>query len=85
MSQEVIEGWRGVMVAAGLGAPMSRALTAAMLTGVVSYSMKLPRRAFRSDGSLRPSVHTGSYAPDDTDMHFLLTPLAVGTAVYLFT
>ncbi len=85
MSQEVIEGWRGVMVAAGLGTPMSRALTAAMLAGVVSYSMKMPRRAFRPDGTLRPSFHAGSYAPDATDMHFLLTPVAVGATVWLFT
>ena len=84
-TQEVIEGWRGVCVALGLGNPGSRALCAALLTGVVSYALKMPSDAFRPDGSLRPAKQAGSRAADATGKHFLLTPVAVGTAVYLFT
>ena len=72
--QSVIEGWRGVCVACGLGTPGSRALSAALLTGVISYTLKMPRRAYNSDGSMRT-----------TGTHFLLMPTVVGSAVFLFT
>lgn len=72
-TQEVIEGWRGVCVAVGLGKPSSRAMCAALLTGVACYALKVPRSAFREDG--RPSRGGG----------FLLTPLAVGATIYLLT
>lgn len=76
-TQEVIEGWRGVAVAVGLGSPASRAVCAALLAGMGSYAMKMPRSAYGADGSVRA---TASYKE-----HFLLTPIVVGTTVYLFT
>ena len=82
-TQEVIEGWRGVCVSCGLGTPTSRALTAALATGAVMYTLKMPRKAFRPDGTPRSSTLSG--APDATATHFLLTPVAVGAAVFLFT
>ena len=82
VEQPVIEGWRGIMVAAGLASPLKRALTASLAAGTVMYALKRPRSAFRSDGTLRPAF---SNAADATDHHFLLTPLLIGTAVYLFT
>jgi len=62
----------------GLGSPMSRFVCAALASGLVTYTLKVPMDAFREDGTLRPAGQ-GS-AP-----HFLLIPLTVGTAVYLFT
>tara|TARA_B100000579_G_scaffold54800_1_gene38648 strand:- start:760 stop:1017 length:258 start_codon:yes stop_codon:yes gene_type:complete len=82
--QAVIEGWRGMFVSMGLATPFSRATTAAVLTGAAAYALKHPRGAFRPDGTMRPHVSL-SMAPDATDKHFLLTPLLVGGAVYLFT
>ena len=85
-TDEYIAGWRGVCVAMGIGRPSQRALLAAVVTGVGTYALKYPRRAFREDGSMRP-LQSLSMAPDAASLssHYLLTPLAVGTAVYLFT
>lgn len=83
--QPVIEGWRGVMVAAGMGTPAKRAVTAMLATGAVAYAMKYPAAAFRQDGTMRPARITGARAADATDRHFLLMPLAVGALVFVFT
>ena len=85
-TDEYITGWRGVCVAMGLGKPYQRALCATVLAGVVCFSLKYPQRAFREDGSMRP-MKSLSMAPDAADLtnHYLLTPLAVGSAVYLFS
>ena len=82
--QSVIEGWRGVLVAAGLRTPSQRALTAFLVTGAITYAMKYPKEAFRTDGTMRPARITSNTA-DATDRHFLLTPLAVASATFLFT
>lgn len=81
---EIIEGWRGVMVHVGLGTPMRRFVAATLATGLVSYTFKVPRAAFRQDGSPRPAAQF-SGARDATAWHFLLTPLLVGAAVGLCT
>lgn len=85
-TDEYISGWRGVCVAMGLGKPSQRGLCAAVLAGVVCFSMKYPKRAFREDGSMRP-IKSLSMAPDAADLtsHYLLTPLVVGSAVCLFS
>lgn len=83
-TQEVIEGWRGVMVSVGLGKCVSRAACAGVVTGIVCYALKFPQGAFRRDGTIRPA-RTLSAAQDATHTHFLLTPIAVASAVYLFT
>ena len=69
MDYEVIEGWRGMMVAAGLGGPVQRGLTAALVTGIASYAINKPRDAFDKEGN--------------PYQEFLLMPAAVGTAVAL--
>lgn len=79
--QSVIEGWRGVLVATGLGTPGRRCVTCALLAGAASYVTKFPRRSFREDGTVRPLRGTA----DAAQWHFLLTPVAVGAAVFLFT
>ena len=76
-TQEVVEGWRGVMVAMGLRTPASRALTAALITGAASYALKVPYESFRGDGSVRSN--------EETNWHFLLTPTIAGATVFLFT
>lgn len=82
--QEVIEGWRGMCVQLGLGSPLARAFTAATLAGACAYALKYPKAAFREDGSMRPHPAL-SLDADATTNHFLLTPLAVGGFVFLFT
>lgn len=83
-TQEVIEGWRGVMVSVGLGKPIARAACAGVVAGVACYSLEFPKRSFKRDGTIRPHRYF-SASPEATNVHFLLTPLAVAGAVYLFT
>lgn len=85
--QSVIEGWRGVCVAMGLGTPLPRGLCAGLLAGTVMYSLKYPRAAFRADGSLKPIKQAGTRSADavEWNQHFLLTPLAVAGLVCLAT
>lgn len=80
---ETIEGWRGVMVKIGLGSPVARGIAAASVAALLSYGFKLPRAAFRRDGTLRPAK--GSGHPDATGTHFLLVPVTAGLVVFLFT
>ena len=82
---QVIEGWRGICVASGLATPSSRALCTVLAVGVLSYAMKMPSAAFRPDGSLRPYKRAGQRATDGTKLHYFLTPLVAGGAVFLFT
>ena len=70
-AQEVIEGWRGVMVTFGLGRPIQRAVTATVATGLAMYAAGKPASSFDREGRPHPN--------------FLLIPLAVGTAAWLFT
>lgn len=83
-TQEVIEGWRGVMVSVGLASPVARATCAGVLTGLGCYCCKYPSNSFRSDGSMRPHASL-SVAQDATASHFILTPCMVAAAVFLFT
>ena len=83
-NQTVIEGWRGIAVSCGLASPFSRAVTAAVLTGVASYALKYPSGAFRKNGDMRPHSSL-SMEQGATSNHFILMPLAVGTGVFLFT
>lgn len=71
-TQEVIEGWRGMMVACGLGDPKGRFICATLATGIITFALKYPRNAFNSDGSIRPLSTTGR--------SYFLIPLSVGAA-----
>lgn len=81
---EVIEGPRGMMVKLGLGSPGARAITSAALAATVAYAVGFPASSFNKDKSLKywSLVKPG---PDSTHAHFLVVPLVVGTAVFLFT
>ena len=83
-TQPVIEGFPGMLVHFGLGSPYKRGICAAVSAGIVCYALGYPRASFRSDGSMRPHASL-SDAHDSTRKHFLLTPLLVGGAVFLFT
>jgi len=81
---EVVDDWRGMMVRMGLGQPSARAFVAASITTGMAYIAKYPKAAFREDGSIKP-LKGLSPDMDATSTHFLLLPVAVGTAVFLFT
>ena len=81
---ETIEGPMGVMVKLGLAKPAARGVTAAAIAAMAAYALKFPRESFRRDGTMKP-FRPLSPAPDATTSHFLLVPVAVGTAAYLFT
>lgn len=69
--QTVIEGWKGVMVELGMGRPIARGVCATLVAGMGAYCAAYPNNCFHEDGSVRSN--------------FFLMPLAVGTAVFLFT
>lgn len=81
---DVIDDYRALLVKVGLGEPLSRALAVGALTAGVTYLAKFPNEAFRDDGSVKPLKYL-SPEPDATYTHFLLLPVVIATATYLFT
>lgn len=80
-SQAIVEGWKGVMYVNGLGTPMNRAFTAAVLTGIIAGVMKYPTKGWGRDGKMRPlrglSARGDAVGVRD---HFLTYPLLAGLA-----
>ena len=81
---ETVQGTRGVLVKLGLGQPSARAFVAGTAAAGLAYIGTFPKAAFREDGSMKPP-RLLSPEPDATNTHFLLVPLAVAGAVFLFT
>ena len=81
---EVVDDVRGILVKLGLGQPVSRAFVVGSVVGGVAYLAGLPKQSFRDDGSMKP-LKALSPEPDATNLHFLLIPVGVATAVFLFT
>lgn len=81
--QDVV-GWRGAMVALGLSNPVARAFVAGTACTGLAYLSGKPSDCFREDGSIKPFAPLSSEL-DATFTHFLVLPLTVATAVYLFT
>lgn len=81
---ETVDDIRGLLVKVGLGSPAARAFVLATATAAVAYVAKFPGAAFREDGSMKPLKYL-SPEPDATHTHFLLVPVAVAGAAYLFT
>jgi hypothetical protein len=79
-----VTNWKGVMVAAGLATPVSRAFTAFALTSALMYATKSPSSAFTPDGQVRP-YSALSHDPEGTSSHFFLTPTLIAGGVWLFT
>ena len=74
----------GILVKVGLGQPSARAFCAGTLAAGVAYLAGFPKASFREDGSMKPLKYL-SPEPDAVTTHFLLVPLSVGVAAYLFT
>lgn len=72
------------MVLMGLRLPSQRAVFAGTCAAGICYVTQTPAEAFNEDGSVRAWSVT-SDDPHATDIHFLMVPLAVATAAYLFT
>jgi len=81
---EEVNDVRGVLVKMGLGKPQSRAMCGGILAAGVLLLAGRPKAAFREDGSMRPFKPL-SAEPDATYTHFLLGPIAIAAACYLFT
>tara|TARA_B100001996_G_scaffold59641_1_gene42494 strand:- start:578 stop:844 length:267 start_codon:yes stop_codon:yes gene_type:complete len=79
-----IDGLPGVLVYLGLGHPVQRAVTAGAVVAGIQYIVKKPVGAFDETGSIRPH-RMFSVSPKATEAHFLMYPVAVATAIYLFT
>ena len=73
-----------LLVALGLGTPLQRGITGAVLVGTTAYLARWPAAAFTEDGELRPLKYL-SPEPDATWKHFLLVPVTAGAAFFLFT
>ena len=81
---EEVTDVRGTLVKMGLGKPSNRAVCGGIIAAGVLLLAKFPEAAFREDGSMRPFKPL-SAEPDATYTHFLLGPIAIATACYLFT
>ena len=79
-----IEGFRGVLVQAGLATPASRAFVVGTFAGIGAYMLKMPRAAFDDKGEMRPLAFVSS-APTATNTHFLVVPVTAAALAYLFT
>ena len=81
----VVQDWRDVMVMAGLGQPVSRAFVVGVAAASVLYATGYPRDAFNEEGGIRPLALL-SPGPDGVNAkHFLVIPVALAGAAYLFT
>ena len=81
---ETVDDLRGILVKVGLGQPTSRAFVAGTAAAGLAYLAKFPKQAFREDGSMKP-LQALSAAPDATNTHFLLLPVAAAAVTFLFT
>ncbi len=73
------------LVSLGLGKPISRAFVAGTVATSVLYASGYPKDAFRDDGSMRPFALLSPGPDGVTGKHFLVLPLGISLAVYLFT
>jgi hypothetical protein len=79
-----VEGARGLLVKMGLGEPKSRAFVAGGLAAAILFATTTPKAAFTDEGEMRPWSVLSPH-PSATQVHFLVYPLGVAAAVYLFT
>lgn len=76
---------RQALGALGLGSPIARAFVAFTATASILYASGVPKQAFDDQGIVLPFA---PLAPDGlgvTYSHFLVVPVGIATAVYLFT
>ena len=84
MNGMMVDDLRGKLVITGLGHPFARTFVAATVVGVAAYATGFPRASFTDDGGLKPFKPL-SRDPEATYAHFLVLPIAIGTAAFLFT
>ena len=76
---------RDVLSKVGLAYPGARAFVAGVAVTSLLYCTGLPKGAFDEDGNIRP-FSLMSAGPDAVcTKHFLVCPIAVTAAVFLFT
>lgn len=80
-----IDGYKGIMVYLGLGSPLARAFVVGSGVAAIQYVTKTPGAAFDEDGAIRQWTMMSPKSPEATDQHFLILPIAIASAVYLFT
>lgn len=81
----MVKNWRDVLGVMGLGTPVARGFVAGVAATAVCYAASYPQEAFREDGTIKPFSPL-SPGPDGVrSKHFLVVPLVVATATFLFT
>ena len=81
---EQITDTRGMLVKLGLGQPSARGFCSFAAAAGLAYLAAYPKTAFDDEGKIRPWKAL-SPAPTATNAHFLILPVGVGVACYLFT
>ena len=84
-TETVVKDWRDMAVMMGLGKPSSRAFVAFVGATAVLYAAGLPSGAFDEEGRMRPFAPLVPGPDGVTTKHFLVAPIAIATAVWLFT
>jgi hypothetical protein len=79
-----VETVRDILVTVGLGTSMRRATAMLGISLALAYVARKPEGAFAEDGSMRP-FKLISQDPEATYQHFLVVPVAVAAATYVFS
>ena len=79
-----VEDVRDILVTVGLGTPLRRAALALSVSLGLGYLGSKPSGAWDDEGNMRP-FKLISQDPEATYNHFLVVPVAVTAAVYLFS
>jgi hypothetical protein len=81
----LVQNWQDMAVLVGLGSPTARAFVAGTTAATTLYVAKFPKAAFREDGSMRPFKPLMPGPDGVTTKHFLVLPIAIAGAAFLFT
>ena len=73
------------LVVLGLGQPTSRAFVAFVASASALYAAGVPKEAYDDSGNIRPFEPLTSGPDGVSTKHFLVLPVAIATAVWLFT
>jgi hypothetical protein len=79
-----VESVRDILVTVGLGTPLRRAATVLGISLALAYLGRMPDGAWDDEGEMRP-FKLISQDPEATYNHFLVVPVALTAAVYLFS
>ena len=79
-----VETVRDILVTVGLGTSARRATAMLGISLALAYIARKPSGAFTEDGSIRPFKGI-SQDPEATYQHFLVVPVALAVATYVFS